>query len=115
MSQSASQAAAWRRDVQANGEIWTVEDEAGIPAPRNAEGRRAMPFWSTRDRVEKIIATVPDYSAFRPRRLTLDEFRSDWLDGLESDGLLLGINWSGEGATGYDVEPDDVRGWLADM
>ena len=26
---------------------------------------------------------------------------------------LIGVNWSGARATGYDVEPADVRGWLA--
>jgi Protein of unknown function (DUF2750) len=72
-----------------------------------------MPFWSSRSRVEKIIASVPAYADFRPLRLTLDEFQSGWLDDLERDGLLIGINWSGPNATGYDVEPRDVRDWLA--
>jgi hypothetical protein len=113
MTQSASQAAAWRRDVQAQQALWTVEDDSGIPAPLNSEGKRVMPFWSSGSRVEKIIASVPAYADFRPLRLSLDEFKSQWLDGLERDGLLVGINWSGAGATGYDVEPSDVRAWLA--
>jgi hypothetical protein len=25
---------------------------------------------------------------------------------------LVGVNWSGKGATGYDVEPAVVREWL---
>jgi Protein of unknown function (DUF2750) len=57
-----------------------------------------MPFWSSRSRVEKIIASVPAYADFRPLRLTLDEFQSGWLDDLERDGLLIGINWSGPNA-----------------
>ena len=73
-----------------------------------------MPFWSTRSRVEKVISSVPAYVHFRPRELTLEEFRTRWLDGLKRDGLLVGINWSGASATGYDVEPQDVRDWLAE-
>jgi hypothetical protein len=92
MTQSASQAAAWRRDVHAQKAVWTVEDDGGIPAPPNREGKRLMPFWSSRSRVEKIIASVPAYADFRPLRLTLDEFQSGWLDDLERDGLLIGIN-----------------------
>jgi hypothetical protein len=83
------------------------------PAPLNEQGRRVMPFWSTRSRAEKIISSVPAYAGFRPCQLSLDEFQSRWLDGLERDGLLVGINWSGVSATGYDVEPRDVREWLA--
>jgi hypothetical protein len=109
VTQSASQAAAWRADVRANGTLWTVEDDDGIPAPSNAERRRAMPFWSTRSRVEKVTASVPAYARFRPRELTLEEFQTRWLDGVEHDRLLVGINWLGASATGYDVEPQGVR------
>jgi hypothetical protein len=105
VGQSASQSAAWRADVRATGVVWTVEDDEGVPAPENADGRRAMPFWSTQSRVENIIASVPAYAGFRPRKLSLDEFRERWLGGLEQDGLLVGINWSGGSVTGYDVEP----------
>jgi hypothetical protein len=113
VTQSASQAEAWRADVRAKGKLWTLEDDQGVPAPRNEDGKRATPFWSTRSRVENVIASVPAYAGFRPRELTLEEFRTRWLDGLERDGLLVGINWSGASATGYDVEPHDVRQWLA--
>jgi Protein of unknown function (DUF2750) len=113
VSQSAAHAATWRRDVRAHRELWTVEDDTGIPAPPNREGRRAMPFWSTRGRAEKVIASVPAYHDFRAISLSLEAFESQWLDNLERDGLLVGINWSGDTATGYDVEPDEVRAWLA--
>ena len=113
MSQSASQAAAFRRDLCSNGgRVWTVEDDGGIPAPETAEGKRSMPFWSSVSRVEKIIDNVDAYSGFRPREMSLAEFEGEILVELEDDGLLVGVNWSGENATGYDVEPADVRGWL---
>ena len=99
--------------MRAAEDVWTLEDDEGIPAPENSEGRRAMPFWSSRKRVEKIIATVPAYAGFRPLRVPLSEFEGEWLDELERDDLLVGINWSGERAVGYDVEVSDVRAWLA--
>lgn len=115
MGQSAAQAAAWRREVSESGRVWTIEDDDGIPAPRDADGKRSMPFWSKRSRAERVIATVDAYASFRVRELLIDEFASRWLDGLERDGLLVGINWSGLRATGYDVHPRDVRSWLAAM
>lgn len=90
-----------------------MEDANGIPAPLVDGGRRAMPFWSTRQRVERVISAVPAYAGFVPRRLSLAEFESRWLAGMERDGLLVGINWSGAGATGYDVEPATVAEWLS--
>jgi hypothetical protein len=113
MSQSTRQAASWRAEVREGGVVWTFEDDDGIPAPENSDGQRAMPFWSNLSRVERVIASVAAYAGFRPREVSLGEFRSRWLEGLERDGLLVGINWTGARATGYDVEPGDVRAWLA--
>ena len=40
--------------------------------------------------------------------VTRDDWLNKWLPGLESDGMLVGINWSGKGATGYDLSPSDA-------
>ena len=112
MSQAASQAAAFRREVVEGDEVWVVEDDEGVVAPEAAEGRRSMPFWSSRVRAERVVASVPAFAGCRVRRLSVMEFESKWLPGLEADGLLVGVNWSGPRATGYDVEPTDIVGWL---
>ena len=92
--------------------MWTLRDESGYPAPMNADGERAQPFWSSRSRVQKIIATVPAYDAFEPVEIPLSTFIERWLPGLERDGLCVGVNWSGDRATGYDVDPASVRAAL---
>lgn len=108
MSQAASQAAAFYRDVASNQKLWTVEDDVGIPAPMTSTGRRSMPFWSSLSRVKKVISTAPAYSGFRPRELTWSEFVGEWVGELKQDGYLVGVNWSGPRVRGYDCEPDDV-------
>jgi hypothetical protein len=75
----------------------------------NSEGVRTQPFWSSRSRVEKIIATVAAYEGFEPVEITLDAFLEKWLPGLERDGFRVGVNWSGPHATGYDIEPRVIR------
>ncbi len=109
MSLSAAHADAFYRDVAANQRVWTVNDDEGFPAPLNADGRRSAPFWSSLERVQVIIANVDAYAGFRPREISWTDFRDKWLPGLERDGLLVGVNWSGSNATGYDIEPADVR------
>jgi Protein of unknown function (DUF2750) len=109
MSQAASQYAAFARDVAAHRRVWTVCDDGGYPAPMTASGRRSWPFWSNLARVRRILATVPAYAGFRPVEISWEAFRDDWLAEIESDGLLVGVNWSGPRAVGYDVEPAAVR------
>lgn len=108
MGQSASQAGAFYKQVAEIGKLWTCKDDDGIPAPLKSNGRRSMPFWSSISRIEKIIKTVPAYSDFEPHELTWQSFKEDWVPGLKKDGLLIGVNWSGKNATGYDLEPEDV-------
>ena len=108
MGQSASQAAAFYKDVAKNKTLWTCQDENGVPAPLKPDGRRSMPFWSSLSRTQKIIASVPDYAAFEPLELSLDSFIKDWAPSLREGKLLVGLNWSGLNATGYDLEVNDV-------
>ena len=68
-----------------------------------------MPFWSLRSRAERVIAGVTAYEHFVVFEVPLAEFRSTWLTGLERDGLLVGLNWSGPSATGYDLAAVDVE------
>ena len=67
----------YRRDRH----VWTLEDEGGIPDVTTPGGRRAMPFWSSRSRIETLIATVPAYAGFQPRELALENFVRDGLTG----------------------------------
>ncbi len=105
MSISAAHADAFYAESSVAVEVWTVRDVAGFPAPETADGARAMPFWSKRSRAERVVATVPAYAEFEVVAVPLDAFRERWLPGLGRDGVLVGLNWSGEKATGYDVEP----------
>jgi len=108
MSQSASQAAIFYREVADSGRLWTIRDSGGFPAPTSSGGRRAQPFWSSLSRVEKIINTVPAYSGFEPVELEWSVFENRWIPGLSRDRILVGVNWSGPKAIGYDVEPEQV-------
>ena len=72
-----------------------------------------MPFWSLKSRAQKVVDTVPAYRGFEVEPVSLVDFRDAWLPDLESNGLLVGVNWSGKGASGYDLSPADVLAGLA--
>ena len=113
MSTSAAQAKHFFDEVLKDGQVWTIRDDAGFPAPPGSSGVRAMPFWSLESRAQKVIASVDAYRSFTPHKLTMQEFTDRWLPGLEKDGLAVGVNWSGDRATGYDLKPEEVRARLS--
>lgn len=109
MTISAAQANAFYTEALANSEVWTIQDPEGIPSPMNTEGVRAMPFWSLSSRAETFVENVAAYAGFVVVAVPLSEWRSRWLPGLSDDGMLAGLNWSGESATGDDIDPEDVE------
>lgn len=72
-------------------------------------GKRAMPFWSSLSRVERILEGVAAYGGFEPVEMSWEKFRDEWLPELDAEGQLVGVNWSGARAVGYDVAPASVR------
>jgi hypothetical protein len=68
-----------------------------------------MPFWSSENRAMTVIRKVAAYAQFTPVALTWSDFCERWIPGLAKDGSLAGINWSGAGAMGYDVEPSQLQ------
>ena len=108
MGQSASQAHAFYREVAENRVLWTCRDGEGFPQPMTSSGGRAQPFWSSLSRVQRIIKTVPTYGGFVPYELSWEDFVEAWVSDLKEWEVEVGINWSGNRAVGYDVEPDRV-------
>lgn len=113
VSTSAVQAATSYEEALREQSVWAIRDSAGYPAPLNADGERAQPFWSLRSRAERILTQVPAYAGFVVEQIPLDVFRERWLSGLETDGIRVGLNWSGTRATGYDIAATDVERNLA--
>ena len=109
MTTSAAQADAFYREVLARYTVWSIEDSEGFPASTNSDSRQSMPFWSKQSRAEGVISKVVAYHGFSVVSLSLGEWRERWLPGLKKDGILVGLNWAGSRATGYDSDPDDVE------
>lgn len=108
MPQSASQAAAFYRDVAKSRKVWTIRDERGFPAPETSSGKLAQPFWSSLSRVKIIIKKVPAYASFEPYEVSWKDFKRKWARKLAKEDRLIGVNWSGPKAVGFDIEPKVV-------
>jgi hypothetical protein len=109
MSASASQAAQFYREVASSRVVWAIRDGDGFPAPVGDGDKRAMPFWSSESRAMDIIRTIAAYQEFSPVSIAWSVFCERWIPGLTKDGLRAGVNWSGARATGYDIEPSDLK------
>lgn len=115
MSLSGAHKAAFRREATQEGRVFTIRDAEGFPAPADDGGRRAVPFWSKPTRAQLIVKHVDAYRGFGVVPIAVDEWLSGWLAHLEHDGMLVGVNWAGDRATGYDMTPGQVLRWFAEL
>jgi hypothetical protein len=111
VSQSASQAAAFFREIVVQRTVWFVRDDHGSPAPEVASGARAMPYWSSRARAGRAADVWGN--DLRPVSLPLRTWREVDLPDLADGGYHVGINWTGARLVGWDLTVPEVLNRLA--
>jgi hypothetical protein len=115
MSLSGAHKAAFRREATQEGRVFGIRDSNGFPAPADDDGRRSVPFWSKPTRAQLIVKHVGVYRGFEVVPIPVDDWLSGWLTNLEHDDMLVGVNWAGNRATGYDLTPGQVLRWFAEL
>jgi hypothetical protein len=113
MSVAAAHAAAFRREVATDRQVWTVLEDGSYIAPHKPDGTRAMPFWSKGSRAKLVVDRVPAYHGLAIVSFALAPWLTELLPWLAEQDVLVGVNWSGERALGYDVPANQVLGWFA--
>jgi uncharacterized protein DUF2750 len=114
MSLSGAHKSAFRREVTREGRVYAIRDEGGFPAPADAAGNRAVPFWSKPTRAQRVVAHVVAYRELEIVEVAVEDWLSGWMSSLERDGLMVGVNWAGARATGFDMPPAQVVRWFAE-
>jgi hypothetical protein len=107
MSTSAAQYDKFREQAVVEERAFTFTDPGQLLVYPVARGE-AVPFWSSRSRLETIQKRLPKYRQWQITELPLAEL---WrrLDKLERERVQVGVNWSGEHLTGYNVSVKDLR------
>jgi hypothetical protein len=111
MSQSGSQAGAFFRDVRQSRVVWLVRDDRGSPTHLSADGTRSLPFWSTSARAQRA-AKIWGHG-LRVGSMPLDTWCERALPDATRDGLVIGINWSGQRLVGWSLTSVEVLNRLA--
>jgi hypothetical protein len=101
------------REIAEGGSVWTVDTGAGMPVGVSPTGQRVIPFWSSEGRVTELLVEGAAFAGMAAREIALAEWTTGWLPGLRGDGMLVGVNWSGDSLGGLDAEPEAILARLA--
>ncbi len=108
MTLAAARADAFYAEVAASGVVWAIRDGAGFPTFPTRSGRSAMIFFSSKKRAQTAIKTAASLNGFEPVEIQWTNFCEAWAPGLVRDNLLAGVNWYGNRALGFDLEPMEL-------
>ena len=108
MSTAAIHTSKFYEQAVSDGKVFTFDDGDGyLVFPM--DGAEVVPFWSSRTRLEKIKKDHPKHSRREITEETLTVFMTDTLPFLEKEGIRVGVNWSGQRLTGFNVTVADPR------
>ena len=96
-------------EIAESEQIFTIQDEQGIPSTENSEGEATMPFWSSAEKAQSFIQQTAGYENFQVLAIEWEVFAEKWVPGLDRDKLLAGLNWEQGGeAKGFDLMPFEL-------
>ncbi|MDP3821199.1 MAG: DUF2750 domain-containing protein [Burkholderiales bacterium] len=98
---------AFYREVAKYNDVFTL-GKGGVPMLVQGAAGSVLPVWSSRSRAEKIVANASGFSGLTILGMPWDEFEKTQVPQLERQSILLGINWGGKAANGYEVAPQFV-------
>ncbi|MEX0740968.1 MAG: DUF2750 domain-containing protein [Pseudohongiella sp.] len=98
--------------VQHTGEVWGLHGEDGwaLCPSVEFEETEVFPFWSD-ERYAAALCT-DEWSDYKPKVISLQDFATEWLPGIHEDNAMIGPNWDTE-MSGLELEPADVAAALS--
>jgi hypothetical protein len=116
MSVAAAQASAFYEQVAREKLVFTFTDGDSYLVFR-VRDKEVVPFWSSLSRIESVQGSHSKYAKFAISKIPLAKFLAKTSAQLEREDIRVGVNWSGESLTGYDVPVPDLKRniehWLA--
>ncbi|BDM64641.1 hypothetical protein NFHSH190041_20930 [Shewanella sp. NFH-SH190041] len=116
MSELAPALAAFIENVKAGQTVWGLQDETGegwvVCDSAEYENTDVMPLWST----EALASAhcTDEWASYQAMPITLGEFLEYWVSDFNDDGVLVGIDWTGDEIC-LEMDPVMLAKELADI
>ena len=96
--------------------IWALQDKASedwvvLDSP-SFENTDVMPLWSSSDLAQQHC--IDEWSNYVPCEISLADWFEFWLEDLNSDGVIVGVNWQGVDE-GFEIELSEFTHALAEI
>jgi hypothetical protein len=85
-------------DIKATQLLWALQDKCSndwvvLDSP-TFENTDVMPVWSSKSFAQ--LHCVDEWQDYQPCQISLADWFEFWLEDLNEDGVIIGINWQGD-------------------
>jgi|TARA_B110000503_G_scaffold143583_1_gene246031 hypothetical protein len=91
-----------------NGCVWGLQDAEenwALVGSTDSDTIDVIPFWSNEEFAQALCNG--DWDIYKPVPIEMGEFLDEWLPGMHSDVLMVGVNWTPD-LEGQEMEPLDL-------
>lgn len=78
--------------------LWALQDKASkdwvVLDSIAYENTEVMPFWSSAELAK--LHCIDEWSNYIPCEISLSDWLEFWLEDLNQDGVIVGVNWQGD-------------------
>jgi hypothetical protein len=87
-------------DVKTSQTLWALQEPESenyvVLDSVNFEESEVMPLWSTAELAQSHC--IEEWAAYQPIEISVAEWMEFWIEDLNEDNIIIGINWPEEGA-----------------
>lgn len=99
MSDINSALEAFAQAIKSNQSLWALQDTASedwvVLDSVNFENGESMPLWSS-EALAKAHC-IDEWQAYSPAEISLAEWLEFWVEDLNEDGIIIGVDWPTDG------------------
>jgi hypothetical protein len=116
MSEVPAQLQVFINNTKLSQQIWGLKDPASddwvVCDSLDFDETDVMPLWSEQTAAAAYCAE--EWATYKPVAISVDDYLEFWVEDLNDDGVLLGLDWLAEEEAGIEVDPIDVAKAFAD-
>jgi len=89
-------------DVKDNGVLWGLQyEDEWVVCDSQDETADVLPVWSSENAAKLLCCD--EWAEYQPTAIPLDEFFEEWVNDLNEDGVLVGVEWD-ETLSGVEMD-----------
>lgn len=86
-------------DIKPTQTLWALQDKESedwvVLDSINFENADVMPIWSSSELAQ--LHCVDEWKNYTPAEISVAEWLEFWVEDLNEDGVIIGVNWQEEG------------------